>query len=60
MHFQIHRGADTNKVYIHELGGVQWTEVASMSEVRRGPSCGVVRNQGTEKEEVVVAAGSKP
>ena len=60
MHFQIHRGPVTNKAYVHQLGGAQWIEVASMSEVRRGPSCGVVRNQGTDKEEVVVAAGWKP
>ena len=42
------------------MGGAEWIEVASMSEVRRGPSCGVVRNQGSAKEEVVVAAGFKP
>ena len=60
MHFQIHRGPVTNNAYIHQLGGAQWIEVASMSAVRRGPSCGVVKNQGTDKEEVVVAAGMIP
>ena len=54
MHFQIHRGPVTNKAYVHQMGGAEWIEVASMSEVRRGPSCGVA------KEEVVVAAGFKP
>ena len=42
------------------MGLALWTEAASMSVVRRGPSCGVVKNWGTDKEEVVAAGGYKP
>ena len=55
-------GEPTNKAYLHVMGGAvaQWTELASMSEVREGPNCGVVRNWDTDKEEVVAAGGWKP
>ena len=56
-HLQLKTAKHTNKAYIHALGGSQWTQVASMSGARKGPTCGVVRNWATDKEEVIAAGG---
>ena len=59
-HWQIRGGENpTSKAYLLGMGETQWTEVARMSEARLGPSCGVVKNWETDKEEVVAAAGWK-